>query len=90
VPAARAAGKTAAAAASVAKAAASTPGGASGAARSVLLLSWVGQEVWNLLEFLQSTLYRCMKALQAVLNFLAAVGMEVNRHRVSLLLQLQR
>jgi hypothetical protein len=36
---------------------------------------------------LYSTLYRCLKALQAVGNFIVAMALAVNRHRVSLMMQ---
>ena len=54
------------------------------------LLYWASQEVWNLALFVRVTLYRCIKAAQAVTNCLVAVALAINRHRVSLLLQMRR
>ncbi|KAF5837215.1 hypothetical protein DUNSADRAFT_4670 [Dunaliella salina] len=63
-------------------------GGALRASRS--LVWWAGQEAWTVAQLVRVTLYRCMKSMQAVINCLVAVCLAVNRHRVSLLLQLRR
>ncbi|GFH29847.1 uncharacterized protein HaLaN_28582 [Haematococcus lacustris] len=81
-----------AAAASAAHAA--SPGLNSGAATSLhsswLLLTWLSQEVGLLLDFFRNTLFRCVKALQAVVNCFIAMGLILNRHRVSLMMQSKR
>lgn len=43
-----------------------------------------------MVEFVRVTLYQCVKASQAVMNGLMNMGLAVNRHRVSLLMQLRR
>ncbi|KAJ9533736.1 hypothetical protein QJQ45_026808 [Haematococcus lacustris] len=81
-----------AAAASAAHAA--SPGLNSGAATSLhsswLLVTWLSQEVGLLLDFFRNTLFRCVKALQAVVNCFIAMGLILNRHRVSLMMQSKR
>ena len=56
----------------------------------LLAARWLWVEAAALLEFARNTLYRCMKALSAVANFLLAMSLAVNRHRVSLMLQVRR
>jgi len=69
-----------------AAAAAAAAAGASGASMSAR----VGMEATVLLDFIRGTAFRCVKALQAVVNFFVAVALTINRHRVSLMLQARR
>ena len=62
----------------------------SSASSVVLAAHWVWTEAAVVLEFARSTLYRCVRAMQAVAKVLLAMAMAVNRHRVSLFLQAQR
>ncbi len=86
LPAAAAVGRAAKATAPLLQGAAAPAGGAP----SWSLFSWVGAEAWNLADFLRTTLFRCAKALQAVANFFITVALAINRHRVSLFLELRR
>lgn len=83
-PAFQSASRTATAAADAAKA------GGAGGALGLSVVAWLGQEGGGLLEFVRSTLYKCVKAAQAVVKGVVALCLAVNRHRVSLMMQLKR
>ena len=59
----------------------------SSASSVVLAAQWVWTEAAIILEFARSTLYRCVRAAQAVAKVLLAMVLAVIRHRVSLFLQ---
>ena len=62
-------------------------GGGGGALALLSACQRLWRDVMSAGEFVRSTLYRCIKALQAVMNFFITIALAVNRHRVSLMMQ---
>ncbi|GAX78162.1 hypothetical protein CEUSTIGMA_g5604.t1 [Chlamydomonas eustigma] len=51
------------------------------------VVTWIWVKAAAVLNFMRSTMYRCLRAAHAVTNFLVTVVLAIVRHRVSLTLQ---